>query len=94
MTKDYAKVVKRGRRKLGMNQVQFANLFGVHPITVSRWERKLCKMTPHQHAFLQVYVRGPKEAVEKLKLAIAEHGNGWPLHFVKIHDRAKRRRSH
>lgn len=27
------------RKKLGLNQAQFAQLFGIHQMTISRWER-------------------------------------------------------
>jgi len=40
------------RGRLGLSQVQFAQLMGVHPLTVSRWERGLLEPTPHQRAFL------------------------------------------
>jgi transcriptional regulator with XRE-family HTH domain len=31
--------IKTIREALGMSQVKFASLLGVHPLTVSRWER-------------------------------------------------------
>ena len=40
------------RKDLHLNQTQFANLMGVHPITVSRWERGKVAPTPYQEAFL------------------------------------------
>lgn len=42
--------VKQTRRKLRLNQVEFAQLIGVHPITVSKWERGEAIPTPHQTA--------------------------------------------
>jgi DNA-binding transcriptional regulator YiaG len=42
------------RKSLGLTQVQFAQLMGVHPITVSKWERGISPPTPYQDAlFLQ-----------------------------------------
>ena len=33
------------RKALGMTQVQFAKHIGVHPLTISKWERGLFKPT-------------------------------------------------
>lgn len=33
--------IKELRKSLGLTQVEFAHHIGVHPITVSRWERGL-----------------------------------------------------
>ena len=43
------------RSKLGLSQVQLAQLLGVHPLTVSKWERGLLAPTPHQSALLQSF---------------------------------------
>lgn len=45
------------KQQLGMSQVQFSQLFGVHPLTVSRWERGLLAPTPHQTALLQSFAK-------------------------------------
>ncbi|WP_425163852.1 helix-turn-helix domain-containing protein [Candidatus Binatus sp.] len=34
-----AKELKRCREKLGLSQVELAKKVGVHPMTVSRWQR-------------------------------------------------------
>lgn len=36
------------RSKLGLSQAQFGQLFGVHPMTVSKWERGILKPTDYQ----------------------------------------------
>jgi putative transcriptional regulator len=43
------------RQKLGLSQVQLAQLLGVHPLTVSKWERGLLAPTPHQAALLESF---------------------------------------
>ena len=43
------------RTSLGLSQVQLAQLLGVHPLTVSRWERSLLAPTPHQSALLESF---------------------------------------
>jgi len=40
------------RERLGFTQVQLAQLLGVHPLTVSRWERDELAPSPHQAALL------------------------------------------
>jgi putative transcriptional regulator len=45
------------REKLGLSQVQLAQLLGVHPLTVSKWERGLLAPTPHQNAFLESFAK-------------------------------------
>jgi len=43
------------RVALRLNQLQFAQLLGVHPITVSKWERGLAVPTDYQQAFLSQF---------------------------------------
>ena len=43
------------RRLLGLNQAQFAQLMGVHAITVSKWESGVTSPTDYQQAFLSQY---------------------------------------
>ena len=42
----------RLRTRLGLTQVQLAELTGVHPITVSKWERGVLMPGPHQQQIL------------------------------------------
>lgn len=43
------------RESLGFSQAQFAQLLGVHPLTVSKWERGILKPSPHQTALLMSF---------------------------------------
>ena len=45
------------RSQLGLSQVQFGQLLGVHPLTVSRWERGLLVPTPHQTALIESFAK-------------------------------------
>jgi DNA-binding transcriptional regulator YiaG len=47
--------IKSIRQLLGLNQVQFAQLMGVHPITLSKWEGGITSPTDYQEAFLNQY---------------------------------------
>jgi putative transcriptional regulator len=53
--------VRKLRRKLSLNQVEFAQLAGVHPITVSKWERKEAFPTPYQAALFEQYEKGAED---------------------------------
>lgn len=44
--------VKKLREKLGLTQVEFAARLGVNPITISRWERGICR--PSKLALTQI----------------------------------------
>lgn len=43
------------KNKLNLTQVQFAQLFGVHPLTVSKWERGDLRPTAHQQALMDSF---------------------------------------
>jgi DNA-binding transcriptional regulator YiaG len=47
--------VVQTRTKLGLTQVQLASLLGVHPLTVSKWERGASGPSPHQEALLNSF---------------------------------------
>ena len=47
--------IKSIRELLALNQLQFSQLLGVHPITVSKWERGIASPTDYQHAFLSQF---------------------------------------
>lgn len=49
--------VTKIRTDLGLTQVQFGQLLGVHPLTVSKWERGLLDPAPHQQALINSFQR-------------------------------------
>jgi DNA-binding transcriptional regulator YiaG len=59
--------LKRARRRLGLKQTELAAQLGVHPLTVSRWERgtttitapvtKLIEVLVKQHASVEAQAR-------------------------------------
>jgi DNA-binding transcriptional regulator YiaG len=49
------------RQSLELNQAQFAQLMGVHAITVSKWESGITAPTDYQQAFLSQYQIAAKE---------------------------------
>lgn len=76
-----AKEIKALRTRLGLTQVQFAQVLGVHPLTVSRWERE--HGTPPDGAAAQLLkmleLRGRKrvepDAMEPVLAALAANAS-------------------
>jgi transcriptional regulator with XRE-family HTH domain len=68
------------RNNLGLTQAEFAQLFGVHAMTVSKWEREkaLVRPTAHQLALMTDFARAAKvkreEAQETLKTILVGAG--------------------
>lgn len=63
------------RKDLGLSQVQFAELFGAHFMTVSKWERGLTGPTAYQEALLRQFqatanAKNAKAAEEVKKLLV------------------------
>jgi putative transcriptional regulator len=48
------------RKKLGLNQIEFGNLFGVHPMTVSKWERGTLFPNNYQLALMKEFLHASK----------------------------------
>jgi transcriptional regulator with XRE-family HTH domain len=49
--------VRQIRSALRMTQARFAELLGVHPLTVSKWERGQSSPSPHQSALMTSFAR-------------------------------------
>jgi putative transcriptional regulator len=64
------------RKQLKLNQVQFAQLFGVHQMTASRWERGELAPTPYHQALMDEFRKAAKdrEAQEKLEAVLIGAG--------------------
>jgi transcriptional regulator with XRE-family HTH domain len=57
------------RTRLSLNQVEFAQLIGVHPITVSKWEQNKASPTAYQNALFEQFSEAARrrEVREQLK---------------------------
>lgn len=53
------------RKGLGLNQAEFAQLFGIHQMTISRWERGELYPTPYQQALLNEFNLASEERKNK-----------------------------
>ena len=49
------------RKNLNLSQAQFGNLFGVHAMTVSKWERGVLIPTDYQKALMAEFIKASKE---------------------------------
>lgn len=66
------------RKALGLTQVQMAQLLGVHPLTVSRWERGVALPPPYPAALLEAF-EAAQEADPDLSAKLAA---AWPQGWV------------
>jgi DNA-binding transcriptional regulator YiaG len=54
--------VQRLRRRLGVTQVELAARLGVHPLTVSRWERGQVRVTEPMARLLKLLAALPAKS--------------------------------
>lgn len=66
------------RTSLGLSQVQFAQLFGVHFMTVSKWERGVISPSTYQLALMNQFARTAaakqQQAQEQVKNLLVSAG--------------------
>lgn len=65
MNKDQIAVL---RRDMSLSQPEFGQLFGVHPMTVSKWERGVLEPTEYQFALMREFLKAIQD--EKAKQTI------------------------
>lgn len=53
------------RDALGLSQAEFAQLFGVHPMTISKWERGVLKPTSYQDVLMNDFEKASREKIVK-----------------------------
>lgn len=53
---------------MGLSQPEFGQLFGVHPMTVSKWERGLLAPNEYQSALMREFQKAVKD--EKARQAV------------------------
>ena len=59
-----AKEIQSLRLSLQMTQDQFAQLMGVHSLTVSKWERAILQPTPYQAALMGSFAKARERKPE------------------------------
>lgn len=56
------------RNQMGLSQPEFGQLYGVHPMTVSKWERGLLAPNEYQLALMQAFQKGIRD--EQVRQAV------------------------
>jgi len=71
-----SKDIQKLRQSLGLNQDKFGQLFGIHPMTVSKWERGVLTPTPYQIAMMEAFKKATrkKEIKRQLKYILVAAG--------------------
>jgi len=64
--------VARARRRAGLTQTRLARLLGVHPITVSKWERGVLRPNARQAAILRALGRSARAGTGPAGAALAD----------------------
>jgi transcriptional regulator with XRE-family HTH domain len=79
--------IRKMRGRFGLNQVQFAQLAGVHPITVSKWEREEAEPTAYQNVLFEEFERAARdrEVRETLKKVLIGAGVAIALALLLKH---------
>ncbi len=82
--------VKSLRSNLGLDQVQFGNLFGVHSMTVSRWERGILRPSDYQLALMMEFEKAAnvKDLKDTLRTALVGAGVVTALYLLLKHARS------
>lgn len=81
--------VARLREQLGLTQAQFGNLFGVHPMTVSKWEREILEPSDYQKALMIDFEKAAKneEVPNKIGTILISAGIAAALYFLLKYSR-------
>lgn len=58
------------RERLGLTQIELAQLVGVHPLTVSKWERGLLSVPAYQQMLLVACSRAGERGLTNLSKAL------------------------
>lgn len=76
--------VKQLRTNLGLAQPEFGQLFGVHPMTVSRWERKALTPSPYQQALMSEFKKAAvkNKVEEELRSLLVADGVAAAIYFL------------
>jgi molybdopterin-binding protein len=73
------KAVRSLRQRLGLSQVDFGRLLGVHTMTVSKWERGLLEPNEHQRGVLRALHAAADQGLKASALGCTKFD---PLRFL------------
>ncbi len=64
------------RKDMGLSQPEFGQLFGVHPMTVSKWERGVLVPTEYQSALMKEFQKAVRDEKAKQNIKAVLIGAG------------------
>ena len=78
------------RKKLGLSQSQFGNLFDVHPMTVSKWEREILQPSDYQLVLMSEFEKAAQvdEVKDTLSKVLIGAGIAAALFLLLKHSRS------
>jgi len=81
--------ISKLRDRLGLNQVLFAQLFGVHPMTVSKWERGELQPNEYQSTLMESFRLAARNIETKNKISGILIGAGITAALLFLLSKAK-----
>ena len=82
--------VQNIRKRLNLTQAQFGQLFGIHPMTVSKWERGELSPSNYQKALMMEFSKAAKEKQVRSTLAGVLIGMGIAAALLLLLNAAKK----
>lgn len=82
--------VQNVRKRLNLTQAQFGQLFGIHPMTVSKWERGELSPSDYQKALMMEFAKAAKEKQVRNTLAGVLIGMGIAAALLLLLNAAKK----
>lgn len=79
-----ANEIKKLRNSLGLNQAKFGELFGAHPMTVSKWERSELTPSDYQQSLMMEFSKtaNDEKVKENLKTILITAGVVAAIYFL------------
>ena len=81
--------IQKLRKDLRLSQSEFGNLFGIHSMTVSKWERDVLRPNPYQFAVMEEFRKASKtdSVAETLSAVLIGAGVAAALYLLLKHSR-------
>ena len=77
------------RREMGLSQPEFGQLFGVHPMTVSKWERDLLAPNEYQIALMREFQKAIQDEKARQNVKAVLIGAGIAAALLLLLDAGK-----
>lgn len=77
------------RKEMGLSQPEFGQLFGVHPMTVSKWERGVLAPNEYQLALMREFLKAIQDEKAKQTVKAVLIGAGIAAALLLLLDAGK-----